>query len=262
MMPATAPRPTENRTATITRRQVSRNRVRFDEAVAALIRLVKPQPSSNPMPPPIPPINIASSRYSRRMWPTLAPTAFFNPISRTRSVTAINIVLITDRPPTTRAIRAAPVVMAVKIALPELKLATSTLGLVALTPETSALILSASLSRSTPGLPYTVAPLTSLVVSMLFLMLAGNVSFRSIWASARLTYAPVSGAVWVLARTPTTVKVWLMKSGGASFARMGRSIVLPTLFLNSVAKSEPRTTSLVVVVLTSRPWARWILKAL
>ena len=51
------------------------------------------------------------------------------------------------------AIRAAPVVIAVKIAPPALKLATSWLGFVALTPVTWALIVSASLSRSTPGLP-------------------------------------------------------------------------------------------------------------
>src|SRR6266480_2375557 len=221
MMPATAPNPTENRIATITSRQLSRKSVRFDDAVAALIRLVRPQPRSNPMPPPMLPINTASSRYSRRMCPTLAPTAFFSPISRTRSVAAVSMEMITERPPTTSAMSAAPVVMAVKIAPPALKLATSTLGLVAFTPGTSALILSASLSRSTPGLPYTVAPLTSFVVSMLLRILTGRVSFRSIWASVRLTYAPVSGAVCVLARIPTTVKVWFTKSGGASLARLG-----------------------------------------
>ena len=70
-----------------------------------------------------------------------------------RSVTAMIMVLITDRPPITSASSAAPVVMAVKMAPPDLKLATMSLGLAAFTPGTSALILAASWSRLAPGLP-------------------------------------------------------------------------------------------------------------
>src|SRR6266853_315635 len=65
MMPASAPSPTEKTMAMITRRHETRKRLRFDAAVAALTRLVIPHPSSSPMVPPMPPITVASTRYSR-----------------------------------------------------------------------------------------------------------------------------------------------------------------------------------------------------
>jgi len=52
----------------MTRRQETRNRLRFEAAVAALTRLVMPQPSSKPIVPPMAPIKVASSTYSRMMW--------------------------------------------------------------------------------------------------------------------------------------------------------------------------------------------------
>ena len=93
--------------------------------------------------------------YSRRMWAVWAPTAFLRPISRTRSVTAMIMVLTTDRPPMTSASSAAPVVIAVKTAPLALKALTRSLGLVALTPGTWSLIRLASASsrlREVPGL--------------------------------------------------------------------------------------------------------------
>ena len=100
------------------------------------------------MTPPTTPITVDSSRNSRRIRLVRAPTAFLRPISRTRSVTAISIVLITEIPPMTSANRAATVVIAVNVAPPALNALTSVLGFVALTPATLALISSASLSRS------------------------------------------------------------------------------------------------------------------
>ena len=63
------------------------------------------------------------------------------------------MVLMTERPPTISASSAAPVVIAVNSAPPDLKLLTMVLGLVALTPATWLLIVSDRLSRLTPGLP-------------------------------------------------------------------------------------------------------------
>jgi len=63
----------------MTMRQETRNRLRFEAAVAALTRLVMPQPSSNPIVPPMAPIKVASSTYSRMMWRVWAPTGFFSP---------------------------------------------------------------------------------------------------------------------------------------------------------------------------------------
>ncbi len=55
--------------------------------------------------------------------------------------------------------------------------------------------------------------------------------------------ARLSGAVRVGSRTPTTVNVWLTKSGLASLGRTGRSMLSPTFFLSSLAMLEPSTTS-------------------
>ena len=52
-----------------------------------------------------------------------------------------------------------------------------------------------------------------------------------------------SGSVLVRRSTPITWKAWLTKSGLASTGRTGRSMLSPTLTLNSVARSAPRTTS-------------------
>src|ERR1700687_4835356 len=86
-------------------------------------------------------------------------------------------------------------------------------------------------------------PVMSVVVSIRSRMALGRLSWRSIWASLRLMKAPVSGPVWVLLSTPTTVKLWLTKSALASGGRIGKAIVSPAFFLNSTAKSEPRTNS-------------------
>jgi len=107
------------------------------------------------MTPPITPIRVASMRNSPITFMVVAPTAFLSPISRTRSATAMNIVFTTERPPMINASSAAAVVIAVNMAPPDLKLSTSTLGLVALTPVTWLLMRSAILSSSeieVPGL--------------------------------------------------------------------------------------------------------------
>ena len=137
-------------------RTVKRNKVDVPGDVYALATMVMAAPIPYPTNPPIKPIKVASMRNSPMMLSVVAPTAFFRPISRTRSATAMNIVLTTDRPPMTSASSAAAVVMAVKIAPPDLKLLTMTLGLVAFTPVTCALMRSAIPSRSLidePGLP-------------------------------------------------------------------------------------------------------------
>ena len=83
----------------------------------------------------------------------VAPTAFFSPISRTRSATAMNIVFTTDRPPMISASSAAAVVMPVKTTLPCLKPLTMSLGLRAFTPSTCWLIRLAILSSSSSDVP-------------------------------------------------------------------------------------------------------------
>src|ERR1700694_2571016 len=60
---------------------------------------------------------------------------------------------------------------------------------------------------------------------------------------------------------PTTLKVWLTKSGLASAGLIGRSIVSPTFLLNSLAIVDPSTTSPVVDELSSRPWASVVFSA-
>src|ERR1700737_393521 len=125
----------------------------FPKFDACHVNLLGRPPRRSPTVPPMAPITTASSTYSRMMCPIRAPTAFLRPISRTRSVTAISIVLMTERPPTINASSAAPVVIAVKMAPPDLQLLTIVLGLVALTPLTWLLMVSARLSRLTPGLP-------------------------------------------------------------------------------------------------------------
>src|ERR1700736_1366846 len=100
-------------------------------------------------------------------------------------------------------------------------------------------------------------PVMSVVVSIRSRIALGRLSWSSIWASLRLMNAPVSGPVCVLLSTPTTVKLWLTKSALASGGRIGNAIVSPAFFLNSTAKSEPRTTSPEEV--TSRPCARVVL---
>src|SRR5881227_356700 len=60
----------------------------------------------------MPPIVIASSRYSKSSRPMRAPSAFLRPISRTRSLTAMIMVFTTESPPMTSASRAAPVITA------------------------------------------------------------------------------------------------------------------------------------------------------
>ena len=100
----------------------------------------------------------------------------------------------------------------------------------------------------------------SLVVSTELRIAAGRLSLSSIWASATLTKAPVSGAVCVLFRMPTTVNVWFTKSGLASLGRTGRSIESPAFFLNSLAKSDPRMTSPCEEGESSWPEARLVWK--
>src|SRR5256714_13911822 len=85
-------------------------------------------------------MSVASNRNSPMILAVVAPTAFLRPISRTRSATAMNMVFTTDRPPMISARSAAAVVMAVKIAPPDLNALTVSLGLVALTPVTWLLI--------------------------------------------------------------------------------------------------------------------------
>ena len=122
----------------------------------------------------------------------------------------MNIVFTTESPPMTRASSAAAVVIAVKIAPPDLKPLTRSLGLVAFTPGTWALIRSASLSSSdveVPGSPYTEMPSVTWVTSTAVRSDAGRLSRSSICPSARLMYAKLSGAVRVGSRIPTTVNV-------------------------------------------------------
>ena len=87
------------------------------------------------------------------MLTVVAPTAFFRPISRTRSATAMNIVLTTESPPMISAITAAAVATPVKTRLPCLKPLTMSLGLSAFTPSTCVLMRAAILSSSSSDVP-------------------------------------------------------------------------------------------------------------
>jgi hypothetical protein len=107
-----------------------------------------------------------------------------------------------------------------------------------------------------------VKPIATVLTSTAWRTAGGRVSASSIRASARLTKAIVSGPVPVLPMIPTTVKVWVTKSAGASFGLRGRSIVLPTPFLNSLAMLVPSTTSPRAPFARSRPWLTDIFSAL
>ena len=63
---------------------------------------------------PMSPASATSSRMIRRREP---PMARLMPISRVRSATLMAIVLMTDRPPTTRLMTATPMMIALKIAV-------------------------------------------------------------------------------------------------------------------------------------------------
>ena len=80
--------------------------------------------------------------------PVRAPSAFFRPISRIRSPTAMIIVFTTDSPPITSASRAAPSATAVKVVPVALKLATRSLGFWAWTPGTCPLMSAAIASMA------------------------------------------------------------------------------------------------------------------
>src|ERR1700682_3486138 len=67
--------------------------------------------------------------------------------------------------------------------------------------------------------------------------------------------ANASGAVRGWFMVQTNVNVWLTKSGLASTGLTGRAIESPTFLLNSFAIVDPRTTSPVVVEVSSRPCA-------
>ena len=72
-------------------------------------------PSARPIRPPMRPIRPASATSSRMIRRREPPMARLMPISRVRSVTLMAIVLMTDRPPTTRLMSATPMMIALKI---------------------------------------------------------------------------------------------------------------------------------------------------
>src|SRR5579884_587820 len=127
-------------------RGVTRKMSRGWEPPRSSTRVVRPRPSRYPTTPPMAPMTMASSTNSRMTWPVCAPRAFFSPISRTRSPTAMIMVLATERPPMIRARSAAPVVTAVKVVPVDLKLATIWLGRCAWTPGTCRLMRAAMAS--------------------------------------------------------------------------------------------------------------------
>src|SRR5215472_6411628 len=138
--PARAPRRTAKPITSAVSSGVTRNSSRPLDRPAASAALVTPRPSRKPSTPPISPMAADSSSYSRSTRAPGAPTAFFSPISRTRSLTAMTIVLMTDSEPMTSASTPTAVVMAVSVATNCSKPWTATLGLAALTPGTDWLI--------------------------------------------------------------------------------------------------------------------------
>ena len=74
-------------------------------------------PIASPISPEMSPIAEASNTISRRMRQREAPMARLMPISRVRSATAMAMVLIVERPPTSRLSIATPVRTSVKMAL-------------------------------------------------------------------------------------------------------------------------------------------------
>ena len=70
-----------------------------------------PIPRMTPMAPPIMESMAASVRNCPRMRRFLAPKAFFNPISRVRSVTETSMMFMTPMPPTSKEMDAIPISM-------------------------------------------------------------------------------------------------------------------------------------------------------
>src|SRR5262249_15662061 len=136
MMPATVPRNRAKPMHSAARPGVMRNSEPCEAGTEALISAVTANPRAKPTTPPARPMKLASSRNSRMTRFVVAPIAFLMPISRTRSLTAMIIVLITARPPMTSASSAAAVVISVNSAPPSMSASTILLGRCALTPVT------------------------------------------------------------------------------------------------------------------------------
>jgi len=175
-------------------------------------------------------------------------------------MTAMDIVLMTESPPMTRARSAEPVVIAEKMTDAARNCSTNSLGGAAFTPGTSRVMRRASSSSSTPGRAKTSMLFVSTLVSIDERIAGASRSTMSLCASSKRTNAPLSGAVSVFSRIPTTVNSRLSSPSRGSLGGTGRRMVRPTLAPSWRAKSAPRTTSPLTERSIGRPCAYRSLK--
>ena len=130
---------------------VSSNRTVPDDRPASVATWTTTAPRASPITPPMNPMSAASMTSSRTMRKRLPPIARLMPISRVRSAIDMAIVLMTDRPPTTRLISAIPTRIELRIAVADPICLSKSLPVIAVTVGTCASIRSASTSGSTPS---------------------------------------------------------------------------------------------------------------
>ena len=127
------------------------------------------------------------------------------PISRVRSVTLIAIVLMTERPPTTRLMSATPMMMALKIRVVDPTCWSKSALVIVVTWSTSASMRSPSAAGSVPSSAYTmICDASPCRVEGRAPACGGSVARNRSWAAASGTIAVVSGALRVGCRMPTT----------------------------------------------------------
>ena len=135
-----APRIVEKATAVIAVPVVSSNRTVPDDRPASLTTVTTIAPRMSPTAPPMNPMSAASMTSSRTIRVRLPPMARLIPISRVRSAIDIAIVLTTDRPPTSRLIRAIPTRIEFRIEVAPPICLSKSLPVIVEMPGTSALI--------------------------------------------------------------------------------------------------------------------------
>src|SRR4029079_13355600 len=151
MIPATMRRIVLKVTAKTAVPGVRSNRRVPEHRPASLAATTTTAPSARPRTPPMTPIRPASATSSRTIRRREPPMARLIPISRVRSVTLIAIVLMTERPPTTRLINATPMMIALKMSVVDPTCWSKSAPVIDETFAGRASIRSLSLASSTPS---------------------------------------------------------------------------------------------------------------
>ena len=122
------------------------------------------------------PMRADSTTNSRTIRARLPPMARLMPISRVRSAIDIAIVLMTDRPPTTRLMSAMPTRIALRIDIDEPICLSKSAPVMVVTSGRAVLISAATVSGSVPGVGKTVRPVAISDGSSLAAMSGGSVA--------------------------------------------------------------------------------------